>query len=90
MPSITRRRVAAVAIASMVSLMSLSADASAKSSHSKSRAAPAAAASGVPQGAGVGSYYQPQGSNIPPYAYRPASRGNVIDNTAGWGDVGAR
>jgi hypothetical protein len=89
MPSTARRLVAAVAIAiaSTLALISLSADAVAKSSRSKSRAA---AASTVQQSSGAGSYYQPQGSNIPPYVYRPASRGNVIDNTAGWGDVGAR
>jgi hypothetical protein len=89
MPSISHRRVAAVAIVSTLALVALSADAVAKSSRSKSRAA---AASVVQPGSspGAGSYYYPQGSNIPPYTYRPASRGNVIDNTAGWGDVGAR
>jgi hypothetical protein len=89
MPSISHRRVAAVAIVSTLALIALSADAVAKSSRSKSRAA----AAGVVQpgsSPGAGSYYYPQGSNIPPYTYRPASRGNVIDNTAGWGDVGAR
>jgi len=86
MPS-TTRRVAVIAIASVFSLMSLSGDVLAKSARSKSRAAPAAIA--ILQSSGAGSYYNPSSSgNI--YAPRPVSRGNVIYNTAGWGDVGAR
>jgi hypothetical protein len=77
----------AIAIASMLALIPLSADAAAKSSRSKSRAA---AASAVQPSPAAGGYYYPAGKGIPPYSH-PISRGNVfLDNTAGWGDVGAR
>jgi hypothetical protein len=91
MPSTPHRRLGAVAIASMLALTALSTDAFAKSSHSRSRAATAAAAraaSAAPQGAGAGSYYYPPVGDRNIYS-RPISRGNVIDNTAGWGNVGA-
>ncbi len=85
MPSITHCRVAAVAVVSTLALIALSADAFAKSRHPRPRAAPAAS---VLQGTGATTYPQyGGGTNI--YS-RPVSRGNVIDNTAGWGDVGAR
>jgi hypothetical protein len=87
MPSITHRRVAAVAIVSTLALITLSADAFAKSSRSR---ATAAAATVAVQGSGASSYSHPSGRAIPPYPTGLTSRGNVIDNTAGWGDVGAR
>ena len=89
MPSTTHRRVAAIAIASMLALISLSADALAKTSHSRSRAA-SAAASAAAQSAPAGGSYDPHGRSIPPYPTGLVGRGNVLDNTAGWGDVGAR
>ena len=85
MPSTPHRRIAAVAIASMLALTALSADAFAKSSHSRSRAAAASAAVHAP----ATNYYYPSGNDRSIYS-RLNSRGNVIDNTAGWGDVGAR
>ena len=93
MPSFKRRRVAAVAVvsllASMLALTALSTDAFAKSSHSRSRAAAAAAASAAPQGAGAGSYYYPPGGDRNIYSRPISGRGVVHDNTAGWGNVGA-
>ncbi len=88
MPSITQYRVAAVAIASVLALSMFSADALAKSSHSRYRAA--VMAGRVPPNLGAGPYYAPYAGDMSAYASRPFSRGNVIDNTAGWGDVGAR
>jgi hypothetical protein len=89
MPSTSHRRVAAVMIASMLTLGLVPAAAFAKSSHSRSRAAAAAATTAVQQGTSAGSYYYPSASDRNIYS-RLNSRGNVIDNTAGWGDVGAR
>ncbi len=89
MPAIPHRRVAVVAIASMFALLASSAT-FAKSSHSRARAAAAAAASAAVQSSPVGGYYYPQGRSIPPYPTGLAGRGNILDNTAGWGDVGAR
>jgi hypothetical protein len=90
MSSVSRRRLAAVAIMSMVSLLAVSADASAKSSRAKSRSAAmgqamqAAGATGMMSGAAG---YMSGGSQ-PTYTYRP--QGGALDNTAGWGNVGAR
>jgi len=89
MPSTPRRRFAAAAIASIFALTALSADAFAKSSHSRSRAAATAATSAAVQSAPATNSYYPGGSDRNIYS-RLNSRGNVIDNTAGWGDVGAR
>jgi hypothetical protein len=90
MLSTTHRRVAAAAIASMLALSALAADAFARSSHSRAReAAAATAASGALQSPGAGSYYHPR-CRIPPCPSGIEGRGNVLDNTAGWGDVGAR
>jgi len=91
MPSVTRRRVAVVAILSTVSLLAFSGDASAKSSRAKSRAAigqamQAAGAAGLMSGAA--GYMS--GGSVPRYTYVPPPSGGVLDNTAGWGDVGAR
>ena len=92
MPSISHRRVAVLAfvlaIVSTLALIAFSADASAKSSRSRSRPA-AAATSAAVQSAPTGGYYTPPAGDRNIYS-RLNSRGNVIDNTAGWGDVGAR
>jgi hypothetical protein len=88
MPSTSHRRVAAVMIASMLALGLAPAAAFAKSSHSRSRAA-TAATTAVQQGTSAGSYSYPPAGDRNIYS-RLNSRGNVIDNTAGWGDVGAR
>lgn len=84
MPSVTHRRVAVVAIMSMVSLLALSADASAKSSRAKSRGA---AMGQAMQAAGAAGYMS---GGVPTYTYVPPPGGGVLDNTAGWGNVGAR
>jgi hypothetical protein len=77
MPSHTSRRVAAIAMTLIVSLLSISTDALAKS-RMKLRAATTTISS--PQA----SYY----TAPPPWS---GSRyGGVLDNTAGWGNVGAR
>ena len=84
MPSVTHRRVAAVALVSIVSLVALSADAkSRKMSHPTPTAA---AMSGVVQNSNPGtfSYGLVTGGSI-----HQTSRGVVLDNTAGWGNVGA-
>ena len=99
MPSIKRRRVAAVAVVSLLASLSLSMEAAAKSkpTHSRSRAAPV---SRPPQSFGVGgyqsstsmgagSYYYPPGGDRNIYSRPISGRGVVHDNTAGWGNVGA-
>jgi hypothetical protein len=95
MPSIKRRRVTAVAVVSLLASISLSMEAAAKSksTHSRSRAAPV---SRPLQSSGVVGYQSgiTMPASIPPAGdrniySRPISRGNVIDNTAGGGNVGA-
>jgi hypothetical protein len=93
MPSITHRRVTVLAtvlaMVSTLALIAFSADAFAKSSRSRSRPA-AAATSAAVQSTPTTGYYYPQGRAIPPYPTGITGRGNALDNTAGWGDVGAR
>ena len=77
MPSITSRIVTATAITLILSLVLMSADALAKT-----RAKPQSSAPPASQAA---AYSAP-----PTWSGSRYGGGNVRDNTAGWGDVGAR
>jgi len=87
MPSTSSARFAAVALVSIVSLIALSSEAAAAKSRKISHSTPTAAAmSGVAQNSNPGtySYGLVTGGSI-----HQTGRGVVLDNTAGWGNVGA-
>jgi len=84
MPSTSRTRFAAVALVSIVSLIALSAEAAAKSRKISHSTPAAAAMSGVLQNSNAGSFTSGlvMGGSLHPI-------GTGVDNTAGWGCVGA-
>jgi hypothetical protein len=86
MPSINHRRAAAVAVVSMLALISLLMEAAAKSKPSH-----AAAANRARQSSGVGSFPSATGMRAPVPAGIPprGSTGGRLDCCAGWGRVGA-
>ncbi len=85
MPSIKHHRVAAVAVVSMLALITLLMEAAAKSKPSH-----AAAVNRARQSSGVGSSPSATGMGAAvPAGIPPRSAGGRVDCCAGWGNVGA-